>query len=234
MQSTIRIKGIDRLQRQLTGIAREQLPFALSVATNRTMSGCHTALVKEIRDVFHRPTPAVQRGVRWTATTKRNLSGKVYLSTGGGAYGGLDASAILAPHVTGEDRIVKASEIRLRRTGWMGQGQWLVPGAGVKLDRYGNITGPLMRQILAALAAFREGGYNKQRGAVGKIYGIPFVGVFKRTGKNSSVPLLHFTYKKPRYTAGKFDFYFVVQNYFKDHFSENFRRAWAGALRTAR
>ena len=233
----ITITGLDNLTGKLGQIAKKQLPFAISRAINETLSGAHKAVVKEINDVFHEPTPAVQKGVRWSASTKRNLSGKIYLTSGGG--GGPDIASILRPHITGADRIKKASEGAFKRHGWMGQGQWMVPGPGAPIDRYGNVPGNYMKKVIAQLKADTALGYNKMsrtaaRRGVGTLYGIPFKGVFKRTGPRTSIPVLFFTYAKPRYEAGRFDFYYVVKNHAKNNFVSNFRKAFKEAMSSLR
>lgn len=231
----ITVSGLEALD-SLSKYGR-QIPYAISRAINTTMSGAHKAVQAEIRDVFDRPTSMVQKGVRWSASTKRDLTAKIYLSSGGPE--GRDVGAILMPHITGEDRIVKASERRLRRHGLMGQGQWMVPGPGAPLDSYGNISGSYMKKLLAQLQADTELGYNKMsrkasRRGVGTLYAIPFTGVFRRTGPRSSIPVLIFTYKKPKYEAGMFDFYYVVQSHFNKNFGANFSAAFKAAAETAR
>jgi hypothetical protein len=234
----ISIKGIDKLQAQLSDAANKQLRFALSKALNDTLKGAHQAAVKEIKDVFDRPVPVVQRGVRWSASTKATLSGSVHIVRGEGS--GFDVGRVLLPHITGADRVVKASESVFRRSGLMGQGQWMVPGPGAPLEqRSGNISGSYMKKLIAQMHADQALGYNKMsrkaaKRGVGTLYGIPLVGVFKRTGPQSSIPVLLFTYRKPRYEADRLDFQYVVRSYVVNNFAPNLAKAWAGAIRTAR
>lgn len=229
------IKGIERLRSQLTGIAKEQLPFAVSKAINDTLYGAQQASKREIKDVFDLPTPAIVNSVRYDKADKRKLNARIYITDDSR---GVNAAAVLYPHVFGGDRTIKASERRLRRFGFMGPDQWLTPGPGAPLDRYKNISGRNMAAILGQLRAYQEAGYNKpavkKSRAIGTLYWIQRVGVFRRTGTNSSIPVLFFTNKKPVYEAKRFDFHYVVQNYFKKHFSANFQRAWNYAMKTAR
>jgi len=194
------------------------------------------AVIKEIRDVFDRPTPVVQKGVRWSASTKHNLTAKISLASGGGS--GVDVSSVLAPNIKGGNRIVKASERRLRRFGFMAENQWVVPGPGAPLDRYGNISAANMKKILNQVSAFQEAGYNKTKKRrsriIGTLYFIPRVGIFRRTGTNSSIPVLFFTDRAPQYEAGRFDFEFVVKDHVQKNFSKNFESAWNYAVKTAR
>lgn len=229
----IKIEGLDELKTKL-GRYANQLPFALSKALNDTIYGARQAVGKEIRDVFDRPTPQIQRGVRYTKADKRNLAVSIYLARGEGSD--IDIESILRPHIKGGERLVKASERRLRRFGFMGPDQWIVPGPGAPLDRYGNISAANMARILGQIQAYQEAGYNKRKQkkskAVGTVYAIPRVGVFRRTGPQSSIPVLLFT-SAPQYEQ-RFDFYYVVENYVKKNFHRNFSTALEYAIRTAR
>lgn len=226
----IRISGIDKLAARLNDLAKNKLPYACSKAVNDTVYNATQDLGREIKDSFDRPTPMIQKAVLYEKAGKEKLSAKIYLKD--------QAVPILRPHISGGSRIVKASEARLRRSGLMGGGQWLVPGPGIALDSYGNIPATAMKKILSQLDTFKELGYNKMsrkaaRRGIGTIYCIPFVGVFKHTGPKTSVPLLFFTYNRPKYEQ-RFDFYGTIRQSFKKNFSKNFAQAWRYALRDAK
>lgn len=231
----IKIEGLDDLKKSL-GYYGKQLPFALSKALNDTVYGAREALTREIKDSFDHPTPVVQKGVLYTKATKHHLAAEIYLSRG--ETGGVDIESILTPHIRGGRRILKASERRLRRFGFMGNDQWLTPGPGAPLDRYGNISASNMSRILGQLQAFQEAGYNRQRKqrrtkSIGTLYWIARVGVFRRIGPNQSIPVLFFTNKAPHYEK-RFDFFFVVRTHIEKNFHKNFQAALQYAIRTAR
>lgn len=231
----IRVEGLEEVKKTLGQYAR-QLPFALSMALNNTVYGATQAVKKEIKDVFDRPTPVVQRGVRYTKADKRNLAVTIYLARGDN--GDIDVESILRPHIEGGRRLVKASERRLRRFGFMGPDQWIVPGPGAPLDRYGNISAANMSRILGQVQAYQEAGYNKRKirksKAIGTVYAVQRVGIFKRTGPRTSIPVLFFTNTAPEYESGRFDFYYAVRRHVEQNFQKNFDDALAHAIRTAK
>jgi len=230
----IKIEGLVELKDKL-GKYGKQLPFALSKALNDTLYGAHQAVAREIRDSFDMPMPVIQKGVRYTKADKRNLAVTIYLARGEG--NDLDVESILRPHILGGKRLVKASERRLRRFGFMGSDQWIVPGPGAPLDRYGNISAANMARILGQIQSYQEAGYNKTKirktKAVGSVYAVPRVGVFRRTGPQSSIPVLFFT-SAPQYESNRFDFYYVARKYAEKNFPKHFSKAMEYAIKTAR
>jgi len=233
MQVRVSIKGLKELGKGLTELQQRQIPFALSVALNKAAYGSRQAAVREIADSFDRPTPVIKKGVLYTKSDKRRLVAAVYVPEE--TRRGVNVSRILRPHIYGgHRRIVKASERRLRRFGFMGPSQWVVPGPGAPLDRYGNISARNMKKILAEVSSFQEAGYNvPKRSRRNRYYFIPRVGIFKRTGKNNSIPVLFFTDKKPRYEK-RFDFHYAVGLHFEKFFTGHLSSAWSFALATAR
>jgi hypothetical protein len=233
MNIKIDIQGIKELQKGLSELQQRQIPFALSVALNKSAYGSRQAAVKEIADSFDRPTPIVKRGVLYTKSDKRRLVADVYVPEK--TRRGVNISRILRPHIYGgHRRVVKASERRLRRFGFMGPNQYMVPGPGAPRDRYGNISGANMTKILSGAAAFQEAGYTgKKTRKRNRYYFVQRVGIFKRTGRDTSIPVLFFTDKKPRYEK-RFDFHYAVRLYFEKFFEKDLSSAWNYALSTAR
>jgi hypothetical protein len=221
------IRGLKEFRDRMQGLARKQIPYALASALNNTAYGTMVEERKEIADSFQAPTPFVTRGVLYEKASTARLVAFVRIS---GERDKLDVRRVLAPHVFGGSRGVKASEQRLRRTGAMGSGQWMVPGPGAPKDRYGNIPGGQMQRILGFIRQYQESGYNVTK-ATGGHYLIPFVGVFKRTGRNkrASIPVLHFTYRQPHYER-RFAFHDAARLHFEKNFTANMNKAWNYAL----
>lgn len=225
------IRNLGEFQKRLSEMAKRQIPYAMARALNDTAYGTMQAERKEFSDSFDRPTPYVQRGVFYDKASAQRMVAFVRIA---GERDRLNVGRVVGPHVFGGGRGVKASERRLRVTGAMAGGQWIVPGAGAPKDRYGNISGGQMQRILGFVKQYQEGGYNVTKQAGGH-YLVPFVGVFKRTGKGkkASVPVLHFTYNAPKYQSGRFDFHFAARVHFDKTFLSNMNRAWNQALTTS-
>lgn len=222
------IRGIKDLQKGLDDLKKRQIPYALARALNDTAYGAMMQERKEIADSFDRPTSFVQRGVLYVKATAQKLASFVRVSD---ERDRMNVSRVLAPHVYGGGRGIKASERRMRTTGTMGSGQFMVPGPGAPVDRYGNISGGQMQRILGFAQQYFESGFNRTKKTAGH-YIIPYVGIFKRVGKNASVPVLLFTYKAPQYEK-RFAFHDAAQVFFDKNFLPNMNKAWNAALTTS-
>jgi hypothetical protein len=221
MNMRTEIRGLGELQKGLDDLKKKQIPYALARALNDSAYGAMMNERKEIADSFDRPTPFAQRGVLYVKATAQKLASFVRVSD---KRDRMDVSRVLAPHVYGGGRGIKASERRLMRTGAMGSGQWVVPGPGAPVDKYGNISGGQMQRILGFAQQYFESGFNKTRKTAGH-YVIPYVGIFKRTGKNKSVPVLFFTHSAPQYEK-RFAFHDAARFFFDKNFLPNMNKAW--------
>ncbi|GHE03750.1 hypothetical protein U879_05690 [Defluviimonas sp. 20V17] len=70
--------NIADLERGLSDMARRQIPFAVSVAINRTLGDVKKNAEKRLRRAFGNPTPFTLRAFRMKRSSKRRLSGAVY------------------------------------------------------------------------------------------------------------------------------------------------------------
>lgn len=226
MNMKIDIRGIKEFKERVDRLAKKQVPYALASALNSTAYGAMKYEQAEIKDSFDRPTPWVQKGVLYQKASTSSLASFTRLADDRDRKG--DVRSILEPHVYGGGRAIKRSERRMRHTGAMGGGQFLVPGPGAPIDSHGNISGPQMKQLLGFAQQYFELGYNVTR-KTGGYYVIPFVGLFKRNKKGRSTPVLFFTYKEPKYEQ-RFDFHFAARHYFNKNFQANMNQAWNRAL----
>jgi hypothetical protein len=228
MNFRIEITGIKEYQQSLSVLARHKVLLAVADALNHTVSGARIALQKEMDDSFKpKTTPYLKSGIQTRKADKQNLSAAVFISDKERGKGSLSPSQILRPQIFGGPRSVKASERRLRM-GFMGHGQYVVPGPGAPLDAYGNISAGNMQRILGHIKAYREEGFNKTKKSAGH-YVVPFVGVFKRVAGGSSAPVLLFTYKQPHYEE-RFDFFYTVKNHVEKTFLRNLIQAWGNVM----
>jgi hypothetical protein len=117
-------------------------------------------LQSEMARVFDRPTPFVQRSLWVDQASPAKLSARLWPRSLGGK--GADPERVLAPQVFGGDRDLKRSERALRRVGILQPGFWTVPGSGAppeKIDRFGNLKGSFIAQLLSYFRAQGEQGY---------------------------------------------------------------------------
>jgi hypothetical protein len=229
-------------------MGRRQLRFATAVALTRTAQDVKIAEVDTMRRVFDRPTPWTLNSVFVKPATKAELSAVVWLKDV--ATDGTPATKYLAPEIEGGGRNLKGFERLLMRKGLLPTGWMAVPGAGAKLDAYGNMSRGQIVQIISALQAFGEVGFNanrtkgsrQRRGSrlpeyfVGRPGGgrLP-MGVWQRISfaHGSAVrPVLIFV-RGPRYKA-RFDFFGVGRQIARTNFIGHLRRAIAEAKATAR
>ncbi len=140
---------------------------------------------------------------------------------------GRSPAAILAPHIEGGTRKMKRSE-QLLRSYW-------VPGRGVTLNQYGNISGSLLTQMLSYLGKFPEVGYmanitdrsRKRKGGRLRTFfvvgpGNPglHAGVWERKPGGKVKPILIFI-NNPKY-GKRFRFYDVIKKAIVRHMQSRY------------
>lgn len=244
---------IVKLEKELRALEKKQLPFAISLAINRTAIKVKEAQEHEIKDVFDRPTQYIQRSVFVKPSTKKDLTAIVGIKDQ--ATKSVPPSKILSAEVAGGERRLKRYEKALRAVGALPHGYVTVPGKGATLDAYGNISRGQIVQILSYFKAFPESGYKAnstdesraklKRGTKRKL-GISYfvgrpsdgklpLGIWQRVhyGFGTRVsPILIFipsTLYEPIY-----DFDFVSENIVEKEFNNEFNKALIEAIRTAK
>lgn len=244
--------------RQLADIKDKQVPFATSLAINRTAQKVKVKQESEIRDVFDRPTPYIQKSIFVKPSNKVDLTAKVGIKDN--AFGnGVPAVKPLLAEIRGGERRLKKYEVALRAIGALPDGYFTVPGESADIDSYGNVRGGQIRQILSYFKANREAGYTsnstdktreklkkgtKKRAGISYFVGAPGdgkspLGIWRRnhsgtfTGPSKRLePILIFvnsTNYEPIY-----DFKFVAETTVQKEFREEFKKAWELAQRTAK
>jgi hypothetical protein len=241
-------RDVARFSEGLRFVPREQMPFAVSLALNRTAQDVKQALVSEIGRVFDRPNPFTLNSVRIRPATKRKLEVEIWLKDD--MEGGIAPSHYLAPQVFGGERKLKRFERALLARRLLPPGMFVVPGAGAKLDSYGNISRGQIVQILSALgAAEMTAGYSanrtarsmKRRGALPEYFvGRPAggkgpLGVWQRFSfahGGAIKPIMIFV-RKPTYRA-RLDVYGTIEEAAQRQFLGHLEHAAAEAMSTAR
>jgi len=254
---TINIQDdIKEATRWLSDIQKKQIPFATSVAINKTMREVHSELTREM-SVFDRPKSYTQGGVFYKKSDKRDLTSVVGLKARGGMQGiagskGAPLNEYLDAQIEAGTRADKRSEILLQRAGILPAGYQTRPGSGASIDRWGNMS---KGQIVAILSYFRTFGLIKESGrfkgrdtqsaklnrgtrtrAVEYFVvpeGMPGLatGIWRRQGRKIE-PILIFI--RPAIYQKRYDFYGVATKVIRSKLDRHFNEAMAHALATAR
>lgn len=240
--------------KQLADVKDKQLPFATSLAINRTAQKVKLKQEHEIRDVFDRPTPFIQNSQFIKYSNKRNLTATVGVKDF--SFGkGVPAVKPLLAEIGGGERRLKRFERALRSAGVLPNGYMIVPGEAADIDQYGNIKGSQIVKILSYFRAFPEAGYKansteasraklakstKSRRGVSYFVGAPGdgkspLGIWQRIYSNFGTairPIMIFV-KSTNYDP-IYDFKFVAESTVQKEFDREFIRAWEEAERTER
>lgn len=240
--------GLKSVADLIREIPQKQLPFVTSLAINRTAQKVKTALVDEMDKAFDRPTPYTKRSLYIKASSKKNLSARVWLKDD--TFKGTPADKYLGPEIFAGARRHKKFERALIQAGLMRADRFAVPGAACPLDAFGNVSAGFITRLLAYLKAFGEVGYksnmdDKGRARIARKDGVVYFvarpkshlpeGVWARYqfASGSAVkPVLLFV-KAPTYTK-RYKFFEVSQKTVDAIFIKEFEAAFAYAMATAK
>lgn len=157
MRGSISAKDLDDAVASLQVLGGDLPNKVLADALNHTANQANQALVSEIDDVFDRPTSFTRNAVRIMNATANRLEASLWVKDEkDNASKGQAPEDWVAPQVFGGPRVDKASERSLRSKGILPAGLFIVPGAGARLDQYGNMSRGQMIQILSGLGALEQ------------------------------------------------------------------------------
>lgn len=233
--------NIDRVVAELSDTMARQVPFATSVAINRTAQEVPAEMGREAGRVFDRPRPftAGPGAMYVRRSTKTNLSAVV-------GYKDIQAR-YLRWQVEGGARVQKGFERLLSGMGLLPAGYRTAPGQGIRVDGYGNIPRATLNQILAQLksGASVYSGRGKRMSLEGLFVILPGAtapqarhlspGIWRRIERGSEravSPIIHYI-SRAAY-ARLLDVEGVAQKVVSDRFDANFSAALQQALATAR
>jgi len=241
------VRGLDKVHRRFQSLEKRQMPYATMLAINETLNHVRDDIRGEMERVFDRPTKFTIKGVLVKYATKRNLYGETFLRDQ--AYKGTPPVKYLRPGVKGGERNVKRFEEALIRNGIMERGWYAMPGKGVRLNRYGNMSRGLFVKILSDIRALE--GVPRLRGKIAskrllnKYFAIKPLdypsgrsgknlkpGVYKRMAKGVK-PVLIFTKKKPQYKK-RLEYHKVAKATIRKRYAPAFRKGMKRAMATAR
>ena len=217
--------------------AAKQLPFAASLALNKTAQLSRAAVQQEMRVVFNNPTRWVINSLRIIPSTKTNLVAEVAFKDRAADTSG---KTMVYPHVEGGSRLHKAVERRLGALGLLPAGWFAVPGSGARLDAAGNMSRSQISTVLAAIegkpiatkrrSKVAQAAYFAARRDDPKTRHLQ-PGVYARTGREIK-PVLLFV---PRAAyRRRLDFYGIINKTVDKHLPNEWRKAMDHALRTAK
>jgi hypothetical protein len=212
LQVTINASGLKPMLEAVITLSNK-LDRVTAVAMTRSAKKAQLKLKEEIPRYIDKPTNWT-RNATFLRPAKENrlvvtVGFKDWSSTG------VPAAKYINPQVAGGLRSAKPFESRLRAAGLLGSNQYAVPtgNAPLKLNSYGNISGPSYVQLLSRLNAMRESGYSANRTGsarstakrrnvdyfVAEINGNK--ALWARKGKNNRgiVPVFHFIGQAPSY-----------------------------------
>lgn len=204
------------------------VPYAAATALTRCAVIAKTdSLPGAMRRVFDRPTNYALNSLFVQPATKDKLSARVMVKNEAGR--GVVPENFMFPEVAGGQRREKGFERALRYGGHLRAGERAMPGQGIKLDAFGNVSGPKVRSVLSAIASQKS---TKRRGEVfvGEVRGTR--GVWQKKAKRGVMPLFIFTRSQPNY-APRFDFTKVASDTANQHFAPEFNRALSALLTRA-
>lgn len=248
MQVSVRTDAT-RLRAQYRDVRESQIPFATSVAINRTLEDGRQAITNAISSAFNSPTSWALRGVRYTKSDKKTLRGRIFLDDFAGK--GIPAAKFLAAEVYGGERRHKRSEVLLRNKGLLPEGYFVVPGEACPLDSNGNIPGSVVVQVLSQVQAFGEQGFtaNRKKGSrgarklqkagIGYFVGRPGNGlplgiwVRRQFAHGSAIKPFMIFVRAPRYER-RLNFFDIWAEVSRTRFPVHMREALNYAMSTAR
>lgn len=209
----------------LRDIPARIVPYAIATALTRTAKIGQQEIIGAMRGAFDRPTAYTLNSTFITVATKDSLTARIGIKNQLG--GGVMPENFLFPEVFGGGRREKGFERALRFAGFLRAGERAMPGAGVALDGFGNVSAGTIRNIL------RQVGTSKKSSIfVGALGRKQTRGIWQRDGR-SVKPLFVFTTSLPQY-AQRLDFAATAEKATRENFSGEFYRAVNTMLEKAR
>ncbi|MCV6612006.1 MAG: hypothetical protein OIF55_14615 [Amphritea sp.] len=223
--------GLSQFKSDMTDLLKAE-EKALAKALSWTAFDARFAIQREISEVFEDPTPWARRSVYVQKATPGKPVAHIGLAKGGGR---VNASweylaGLFTPHIEGGQRKFKRSEGLLRHRRIIPKGMQAVPGAGARLNRYGNMSRGQVIKVLSNLQAHDERGFlantrsarNRTHFVKRDATGTP-IGIWQRKPGGGVIPVLAFV-KRATYSP-RFDFYGVIRKVRDTQFKDKYSRA---------
>ncbi|MEQ5770016.1 hypothetical protein NFH98_20810 [Halomonas sp. H33-56] len=245
--ASIDIEGVEALRRQMLGFER-QIPFATALALTRVAQRVKQGELAVMKRRFDRPTKFTMNSLYVKRAKKGDSPPRATVHFRDFAPKGTPADTYLQPQVRGVRRNKKRFEKALIYAGAMKPDEWAIPGGGARRDVYGNVAKGQITQVLSALRAFGEQGYqanatsskssrrkgNARRYFAGEVGGER--GVWQRINSafgEGVKPIFLFTRDEPSYRT-RLPMTKIAENIAKANYDREFSRAIEEAIATAR
>lgn len=222
---------IEDAVRYLDDVHKRHIPFASVYAATLTAREVKVAEIQTMRQVFDRPTPYTLNALAVKPATMRDPVATVEFKE----FGGTPAKRYLNPNIHGGARSQKAHERQL--AGLMGT-TYMVPGRGMPVNQYGNVSGPTFMRIISQMKAANDpllnaSGSKRSRAsrkadAFFKLKGKPII--MQRKGSEVRPALIGV--RTPQYSK-RFPFYEVAQATVDREFPKQFVVALERAIQTS-
>jgi len=236
---------MSRLAAKLDAAQKRQVPFATALALTRVAQAAREEMIRvAMPQAFDRPTPYTLRSTFVDRARKDRLYARVLLR------GTRAESSYLRAQVDGGKRALKSYERKLLSAGLLPAGFVTIPGAGAKLNAYGNIPGGRLMQMLSdlkiaegwagatqnrsAATTKRKRGRGGNRYFVARQGGHLAPGVYIASWKPRSRAIKPFLLFVEATYRQRLDWQGIVTRVAERRFPAEFDRALATALATAR
>ena len=250
MRISIR-SDLEWLLPKLDRFTKRHAPFIVAKALTETAKHVQADVKTAIKTVFDRPTPYTLNATYLRPATKARLEAEVRVKDE--AVKGIAPIKYLGAQIYGGIRNDKRSEKLLRSFGILAEGYNVVPGQGLKLDSYGNISRGVIQGILSQLKANHDSYANettasrkrkrKNSQPQARYFAIPVgsntsrlaPGIYGRFGfaSGSAIkPILMFV-KTPRYKA-RLHFHDIGVKAINANLERELKSAYEIAIKTAR
>ncbi len=238
----IRVETGD-VMRALRQLRKEDVPIVTAYALTKTAQDIKVAEVALMKGALDRPKPFTVNALFIVPATKRSLVALVSFKDPSGSA--TPVWKYLAAQVESGKRVHKSHERKLIKAGYMKPEEFAVPGKGVKVDSYGNMTLSTIERIVGQLqgspkatmgrkrrsAAVRYSVIRPDGGARGKI--VP--GIYMHKGLHEIVPVIMFV-RAPQYRK-RLPWYETAHEVFKSrhvgHARDGFARFVTSRLKKA-
>ncbi len=245
---------LDKLAERLDRLHQSrQIPFAAALAVTDVAYKARDEVRVKLASAFDRPVPLTRRAhfAQFAGGARRASKDAPWATVGvvSEVSKGTPPARYLEAELAGGARKLKPYERQLQRAGVLKDGWYTVAARGAPLDRFGNISGPI---INAALSYLRVSSDRFQNRAVGKVkaklrqFFVVFPdqgalsngrklppGIYMRTPGGGFRSFVVFVRGAPNYGV-RLNVKRIVQMAVRRHFPQAIERAIAYALRTAR
>lgn len=208
----------------------KQINFATAVALTKTANKVKKAEQAEMSKVFDKPKPFTINSVYIVPASYKQVEPTAIVGIKDKVKTGTPAAKYLQPQVSGGNRRLKKAEAKLKGAGILPSGYYIVPGQGIRLNKFGNMT---KGQIGKALTVNTKGGKFFISEGIGRTRHLS-KGVWQKKGARGLKisPFIMFV-KKARYNK-QFFFYATANDTAKKIIVDEFKAAYSHALSTAR